>query len=86
MIPDFMNVRLSFPEENQMAWEFYQTKCFAYLSVKRLGVIDKYECGPLYRIKCWLKEFNIKYEFNPEIEGCIIPLNGTCSGKIELYF
>ncbi len=86
VIPDFMNVRFSFPEENQMTWEFDQGKCFAYVGVKRLGAIGKYECGPLYRIKCWLKELRIKYKFNPEIEGCIMPLRGNCSGEIQLYF
>jgi hypothetical protein len=86
VIPDFMNVKFSFPEENKMAWEFDQGKCFAYIGVKRRGVIDKYECGPLYRIKCWIEEFRIKYKFNPEIEGCIMPLNGNCSGNIQLHF
>jgi hypothetical protein len=86
MIPDFMNVKFSFSEENQMTWEFDQGKCFAYVGVKRLGVIGKYECGPLYRIKCWLKEFKIKYKFDPEIEGCIMPDGGNCTGKIRLYF
>jgi hypothetical protein len=86
MIPDFMNVKFSFPEENKMTWEFDNGKCFAYAGVKRLGVIGQYECGPLYRIKCWLQGFRIKYKFNPEIEGCIMPLNGNCFGEIQLYF
>ena len=85
VIPDFMNVRFSFPEDNQMKWEFDEGKCFAYVGVKGLGAIGKYECGPLYRIKCWLKEFKIKYKFTPEIEGCIMPLCGSCSGKIQLF-
>ena len=86
MIPDFMNVRFSFPEENKMTWEFYQGKCFAYEGVNRLDVIGKYECGVLYRIKCWLNEFRIKYKFNPDIVRCIMPLSGNCSGTIQLYF
>ncbi len=51
MIPDFMNATFSFPEENKMEWVFTQGKCFAYAGVKRLGVIDKYECGVMHRIK-----------------------------------
>ena len=86
MIPDFMNVRFSFPEENKMRWEFYKEKCFAYAGVKRLGEIGKYECGPLYRIKCWLNELKIKHKFDPEIEGCIMSLNRNCSGEIQLFF
>lgn len=86
MIPDFMNVTFSFPEKNRITWEFNHGKCFAYDGVSRLGVIDKYDCDVLYRIKCWFEEFNIKYSFEPEIGRCIMPLKGSCSGKIQLYF
>ncbi len=67
-------------------WMTHDGMWFAYVGVKGLGAIGKYECGPLYRIKCWLKEFRIKYKFNPEIEGCIMPRRGNCSGEIQLYF
>ena len=55
MVPEFMNVTFSFPEKNIMIWEFNQGKCFAYEGIKRLGAIDTYECGVLFRIKCWLE-------------------------------
>ena len=86
MIPDFMNVKFSFPEDNKMTWEFDQGKCFAYTGINRLGVIDKYECGVLYRIKCWLEEIGISYKFNPEIDRCIMHSTGNCSGNIQLCF
>ena len=86
MIPDFMNVTFSYPEENKMAWEFDQGKCFAYAGIKRLGVIDTYECGVLYRIKCWLEELGIKHRFNPAIDRCLMHHRGYCSGDIQLVF
>lgn len=86
MIPDFMNIRFDFPGENKMRWDFSQGNCFAYTGVNRLGVIDKYECGVLFRIKCWLNTLGIQYKFNPEIEKCIMPLTGNCAGTIQLYF
>ena len=64
MIPDFMNVKFAYPDKNKMAWEFNQNKCFAYTGMKRLGVVAQYECGVLYRIKCWLDELGIKHKFN----------------------
>lgn len=86
VIPDFMNVKFSFPEENKMTWEFKQGKCFAYVGINRLGVIDKYECGVLYRINCWIEELGIKHRFNPEIDRCLMHHSGYCSGDIQLFF
>ena len=86
MIPDFMNVSFSFSEDNKMTWVFNQGKCFAYEGVKRLGAIAKYECGVLYRIKCWLEELGIKHKFSPEIDLCHMHHNGDCSGYIQLFF
>lgn len=86
MIPDFMNVTITYPAKDKMAWEFKQGKCFAYVGIKRLGVIDKYECGVLYRIKCWLDALGIKNSFMPEINKCHMHRSGNCSGEIQLYF
>lgn len=86
MIPDFMNVRFAYSEGSNMTWEFNQEKCFAYEGAKRLGAIDSYECGVLYRIKCWLEELEIAYKFSPEIDKCIMHHSGNCSGNIQLFF
>jgi len=86
VIPDFMNVRWDFPEMNQMTWEFNEALCFAYKGVKRLGALDGYECGVLYRVKCWLDELGIKHTFTPEIGGCHMHTSGCCAGTIQLAF
>ncbi len=84
MVPDFMNARFGFPEENQMTWSFNQGKCFAYEGIKRLGAIDRYECGVLYRIRCWLDALDIENQFEPEIGKCNLHFNGKCAGEIFL--
>lgn len=83
MIPDFMNLRFDFPEENKIKWRFDRGKCFAHEGVNRLGVIDRYECGVLYRIQCGLEAFKIDHRFSPGIDKCLMHLNGDCSGTVE---
>jgi hypothetical protein len=85
-IPPFMNGTVSFPRENVMRWEFAQGQCFAYKGMKRMGVIDKYECGVMYRIECWLDCLGIKYKTIPKIDKCLMHMTGHCSGEIELTF
>jgi hypothetical protein len=86
MIPKFMNVTFTYPGEDKMAWDFKRGECFAYKGIKRLGAIDRYECGVLYRIKCWLDELGVKHSFTPEIDKCHMHSDGKCSGEIQFYF
>ena len=86
LIPEFMNVNWRFPESNLMCWEFNDKKCFAYNGMKMLGMTDKYECGPIYRIECWLNGLGINYELTPMIKKCISPDQGKCSGSFKLNF
>ena len=85
MVPDFMNVSFNFPEKNRMTWVFNQGKCFAYEGIKKLGAIDQYECGVLYRIRCWLEGLEIENKFDPEIDQCNMHVNGHCAGEICLF-
>ena len=86
MIPSFMSISFTFPSNNTMEWNFDSGKCFAYNGIKRLGVIDKYECGVLYRIKCWFEALNIQSQFMREIGLCNMHKVGNCNGKIHLSF
>ena len=86
MIPDFMNGTFDFPEENKMTWEFIENQCFAYKGIKRMGAIDDYECGVLYRIRCWIEALGLKCRFNPEISLCHMHHTRNCSGDITFYF
>jgi hypothetical protein len=86
MIPDFMNGSFDFPEKNKMTWQFIENACFAFKGIKRLNAIADYECGVLYRIKCWIEALGAKCKFNPEVDRCIMHYAGNCSGDVEFYF
>ena len=85
-IPPFMNAAMSFPRQNVLHWSFEPNSCFAYKGMKRLGVIDKYECGVIFRIECWLDHFGIKYTIAPKMDKCLMHINGECAGDIEMCF
>ena len=86
MIPEFMNVKFTYPMTNKVALAFTPGECFAYKGVKRLGAIAQYECGVLYRIDCWLNALGIAHQFTPGIGRCHMHHTGNCSGEIHLYF
>ena len=84
LIPDFMNVKITFVEPDAIQWRFNEKQCFAYNGVNMLCVVDEYECGPLHRIKCWLNLLGATYDMEPEIVHCIMPSKGECSGRFRL--
>ncbi len=84
IIPEFMNVEFSFPGRNTIEWRFNERGCFAYNGVKMLNVADEYECGVLYRIKCWLDVLGFEYEMEPNVKLCIMQQAGECSGRFKI--
>ncbi|PKL41416.1 MAG: hypothetical protein CVV44_01915 [Spirochaetae bacterium HGW-Spirochaetae-1] len=85
-IPEFMNVVWSFGVDDTLHWEFTEKKCFAYKGVRRIGVLDQYECGVIYRVQCWLDELAIEYSIDPAVKGCLMLTRNSCSGTIALRF
>jgi hypothetical protein len=86
VMPDFMNVRISFPSGKVFHWQFKESDCFAYKGMKRIGVIDQYECGVIYRLMCWFDNLGIRYTVIPEISGCLRHATGNCSGDFTFNF
>jgi len=86
LIPDFMNIAFEFPGNNIATWKFTEKKCFAYNGISMLGVIDQYECGPIYRIKCWMDALGVAYKVDPDIDKCVMPSKGECFGKMVFQF
>lgn len=78
---DFMGFEHGFPSENVLHWEM--TKCFAHAGMTRLGVIDRYECGVLYRVACWFEGLGMKYSLAPRIDRCIMHASGACRGDFR---
>ncbi len=80
----FMKYSFSFPEKNliQAQWE----SCFAYEGMKRLGIVDRYECGIMLRIETWFEALGIKYEVQPIIIGCMMHSEGRCYRDYRFFF
>jgi hypothetical protein len=81
---NFMEFKYYFPSKNCMHWEVQ--RCFAHEGMKRMGVIDRYQCGLLYRVKCWIDVLGLKCDITPQWGSCRLHYDGNCSGEIELFF
>jgi hypothetical protein len=85
-IPPFMNISITFPEENVMQWEFAPENCFAYKGIKRIGAIEQYECGVIHRLACWFDSLGVAWRVAPDIKGCLMLKDGNCSGRFRFEF
>ncbi|SFG10367.1 hypothetical protein SAMN05660649_00685 [Desulfotomaculum arcticum] len=85
-IPDFMGVSMTFPGENILHWELEPLNCFAYKGIKRIGAIEGYECGVIYRLECWLEALGLAFRTSPRSAHCSMHLSGVCSGDFEFFF
>lgn len=83
-IPDWMDYSFEAVGNDSIRWRW--NKCFAYQGVVRIGAIDDYQCGVMYRIECWLKELRLNYEMIPKIEGCLMHQTGECTGLMSFHF
>ena len=81
---DFMRFGYTFPEKDLLCWEWEDETCFAYQGMKRMGVVDRYECGVIYRVQCWLDNLGIGYSVNPGFSNCLMHSTGRCTGSIRL--
>ena len=86
-LPDsiFRKIHFSSPERDLICWDWESGQCFAYVGMKRIGAIDGYRCGVMYRIECWLEALGIKYSMHPRIEGCLMHEKGVCEGEIRVF-
>ena len=78
---DFMNFRLDFTSENVFRWDI--PGCFAYEGIKKIGAIDRYECGIIDRARGWFDGLGIAYTLSPSAHGCQMHRNGTCSWEFR---
>jgi len=81
-----MNASMSFPRKNVLHWAFEPNKCFAFKGIKRMGAIDQYECGVIYRLACWFDSLSLQYCVTPSVERCLMLASNTCSGDFEFIF
>ena len=81
---DFMDFNYTFPRNNVLHWEM--GRCFAYEGMKRIGITNKYECGLLYRLGCWLEVIGVKFKLEPEINECLYHSQEKCVGNMIFNF
>ena len=84
MLPEFMKLKMSIPEDNIIHWEW--TECFAFDGVTGMGAVGGYDCGVMYRLQCWIDTLDIKYDVQPPVKGCLMHSKGSCSGNFVFYF
>jgi len=81
---DFTDYRITYPKHNILRW--HAAQCFAFEGIKKLGMIDHYQCGILERVEGWFKALQIPYKMLPKIEGCNMHNKGTCELDIQFFF
>ena len=81
-----MNFTYSFPSENIFHWEWGDQQCFAYEGIKKLGVIDQYQCAIFERPEVWFKTLGIEYSITPRLDGCMMHTNGKCFRDFKFCF
>ena len=79
-----MKFDYTFPEHNVLHWEM--GTCFAFEGMKRIGVKEKYECGLIYRLCCWLDAVGVKYKLEPNINECLLHTQDECVGNLIFNF
>jgi hypothetical protein len=81
---NFMEFDYRFTDRESLAWEMH--RCFAHEGMKRMGVIDQYRCGVLYRIMCWMEVLGLSCSITPPVDLCLRQKTGRCSGEIRFFF
>jgi len=74
------------PAPDTFRWEWEKDECFAFKGIGMIGCIDRYECGVIFRISCWLDALGVKHRVEPEIKGCMMHEKGYCRGDIICEF
>jgi len=82
----FSKLHFSVPSGKAIHWEWEKNECFAYKGMHRMGVIDSYECGVMYRIECWFESLGLIFVSNPRPGKCRMHEKGTCAGDYEFQF
>ena len=83
---DFMTFSWTAPEHNVLKWQWEGDGCFAYAGMTRIGVLEQYRCGIVRRMEGWIRTLDVEYRIDPQIEKCMMPEQGSCSGKFVFAF
>jgi hypothetical protein len=81
---DFMDFTWSCPAPDRVRWEM--RRCFAYEGVRKLGLLDRYQCGIFERIAGWLDGLGLAHEMTPPVTGCMLHAEGVCFREFQVRF
>jgi len=81
---EFMKFSYKFLFNNILEFEMHE--CFAHDGIKRIGVIDQYECGIYDRIEGWFEGLGIKFSVSPRIDGCLMNQGKKCVRNYKFIF
>ena len=82
----FSKLHFSAAAGDVLHWEWEKNECFAYKGMKRMGMIESYECGVMYRIECWLESLDLKFVATSQPGKCRMHETGCCAGSYEFQF
>ncbi|MHA2335971.1 MAG: DUF6125 family protein [Candidatus Hodarchaeales archaeon] len=71
---------------NDTTLQFHVNKCFAYEGVKKLGLIEEYECGIYDRVEGWFEALDIAYRSNIDFLGCLMHRDDSCIKNYQFNF
>ncbi len=76
-------IRVSVVDSVTLRLEWGDGECFAYKGMRRVGLLDGYDCGVIFRIECWLEELGIRCEIEPPVGRCRMKLDGGCATEFR---
>ncbi|MBU3917312.1 hypothetical protein KKA14_17400 [bacterium] len=82
-IPDFMGGEFKINDDHTMDMMMRPGECFAYKGIKRLGVIENYECGVFFRIECWMRTLGLEFETDKPSLRCLFHHEGQCQKQLK---
>lgn len=86
MVSDFMGGDFRFEADGTFHIEMKPGQCFAYKGMKRIGVVEEYQCGVIHRIECWIRALGVDYEISPPTGRCRMHHAGGCKSVMTFRF
>ncbi len=86
-MPDsvFKKIHFNSPSRDIIHWDWEKWQCFAYKGMKQIGTIDRYRCGVMFRIECWLEAWELHILCNPGSKGVSCMKRAYVRGKFESF-
>ena len=85
-MPDFMGAYLEFKKPDRLRVGMKPDACFAYKGIKKLGAIESYQCGVLFRVDRILKAFGLEFQRSRPLGTCFMHKEGACELDFQFTF